>query len=454
MLHGTKAVISLAADASGSRLASGSIDYELNFWDFAGMDKMMKSFRKIQPSENHPIRCLQYSITGDRILVISGNSQAKVLDRDGFEKLECLKGDQYINDMAKTKGHVAGLTAGCWNPVKSEEFMTSAQDSTLRLWFTRSKEQINTIKPKALGGLKTVPTACTFNRDGNMIAAGCFDGSIQMWDTRKMFVNTTKCVRDAHQKGSEISSIVFSYLGTQIATRCCDNTMKLWDMRALKSPLHVFEDLFSRYDTTDCTFSPDDTILLTGESLLKDKDTAHLFFFNAKTFETINKIPVTNSHVVKTLWHPKLNQIFVGCGNGVIKGYYDERRSLRGAKLCVVKTYRKKKQTEIAGSVQVITPHALPMFRQEKSRSLRKQMEKDRMDPTKSHRPDLPITSGQGGRVASSGGTLSSYVIRNLGLSKRVEDDQDPREAILKYAKDAEENPCKYNVLFNMKLDH
>ena len=68
-------------------------------------------------------------------------------------------------------------------------------------------------------------------------------------------------------------------------------------------------------------------------------------------------------------------------------------------------------------------------------------MEKDRLDPVKSRRPDLPITSGQGGRVASSGGTLSSYVIRNLGLSKRIEDDQDPREAILKYAKVAEENP-------------
>lgn len=32
-------------------------------------------------------------------------------------------------------------------------------------------------------------------------------------------------------------------------------------------------------------------------------------------------------------------------------------------------------------------------------------------------------------------------MIRNLGLSKRVEDDQDPREAILKYAKEAEEDP-------------
>lgn len=43
--------------------------------------------------------------------------------------------------------------------------------------------------------------------------------------------------------------------------------------------------------------------------------------------------------------------------------------------------------------------------------------------------------------MASSGGTLSSYVIRNLGLSKRVDDEQDPREAILKFAKEAEENP-------------
>lgn len=441
MHHGSKAVTALTSDASGARLASGSIDYELNFWDFAGMDKSMRSFRKIQPCENHPIRCLQYSVTGEQILVVSGNSQAKILDRDGFEKMECVKGDQYINDMSKTKGHIAGLTYGCWNPITREEFLTSSQDSTLRLWIVKMKEQKSVIKTRSQGGLKTSPTSCTFNRDGTLIAAGCFDGSIQMWDTRKMFVNTTHCVREAHQKGTEISSIVFSYLGNVLATRGCDETMKLWDMRAFKKPLHTFEGLLSRYDTTDCTFSPDDSMIVTGESLEKDKEAANLFFYNVKTFEEVNRIPVSNSHIVKTLWHPKLNQIFVGCGDGTIKGYYDEKRSMRGAKLCIVKTYRKKKQMEMAGTVQVITPHALPMFRQDKTRSLRKQMEKDRLDPVKSRRPDLPITSGQGGRVASSGGTLSSYVIRNLGLSKRVDDDQDPREAILKYAKDAEENP-------------
>lgn len=443
MLHGTKAITALAIDSSGARLVSGSIDYELCFWDFAGMDKSMKSFRKIQPCENHPIRCVQYSLTGEYILLVSGSSQAKIIDRDGYEKMECVKGDQYITDMSKTKGHVGGLTSGCWHPTKREEFLTSSLDSTLRLWFYRHKEQKQVIKTRAQGGLKTIPTSCTFNRDGTLIAAGCQDGSIQMWDTRKMFVNTTHCIRDAHQKGSEISSITFSHIGDLFATRCSgDETMKLWDMRTLKKPVNTFNDLYSRYDTTDVTFSPDDSLIVTGESLMKNKEAANLYFFDTKTFECVNKIPVTGSHVIKTIWHPKLNQIFVGCGNGVIKGYYDEKRSMRGAKLCVVKTYRKKKQTEIAGSVQVITPHALPLFRQEKSRSLRKQMEKDRMDPVKSRRPDLPIgTSGQGGRVASSGGTLSSYVIRNLGLSKRVDDDQDPREAILKYAKEAEENP-------------
>lgn len=52
---------------------------------------------------SHQIKSLQYSITGDVILVVSGNAQAKVLDRDGFNVMECVKGDQYIVDMANTK---------------------------------------------------------------------------------------------------------------------------------------------------------------------------------------------------------------------------------------------------------------------------------------------------------------------------------------------------------------
>ena len=309
------------------------------------------------------------------------------------------------------------------------------------MYFYRPRAHKAIIKCRAQNGVKTIPTTCAYNREGNVVACGCMDGSIQMWDHRKNFVNPSLILRTAHQQGSEISSLSFSYLGQQLASRGCDNTLKLWDLRSFKSPLFVAPNLFSRYDTTDCMFSPDDSMVITGESLAKGQESGRILFYNAKTFDVVHEIAVTNSHVIKTLWHPKLNQIFVGCGNGTVKAYYDSKKSMRGAKLCVVKTRHKQKHIEMMSTQQIITPHALPLFRQDRPKSVRKQMEKDRLDPVKSRRPDLPITSGQGGRVASSGGTLSSYVIRNLGLSKKIEDDQDPREAILKYAKEAEENP-------------
>lgn len=51
-------------------------------------------------------------------------------------------------------------------------------------------------------------------------------------------------------------------------------------------------------------------------------------------------------HVIRCLWHPKLNQMFVGCGDGAVKVYYDPEKSMRGAKLCIVKTKRKMKQVD------------------------------------------------------------------------------------------------------------
>ena len=442
MTHGTKAVVALAADPSGARLASGSVDYDLCFWDFGGMDASMRSFRTLQPCENYPIKCLQYSSTGDVILVISGSAQAKVLDRDGFEKCETIKGDQYINDMARTKGHTAPLNSGMWHPFIKEEYLTCSQDGTCRTWILyKPKAHKAIIKCRAEKGIKTVPTSCAYSREGTVVACGCVDGSIQMWDHRKAFVNPSLINRHAHGQGSDISSLSFSYLGYMLSSRSCDDTLKLWDLRSFKNPLFTASNLFSRYDTTDCMFSPDDSMVITGESLAKGQAAGRCLFYDTKTFDLIHEIEVTNSHVIKTLWHPKLNQIFVSCGNGTVMAYYDVKKSLRGAKLCAIKQRHKKKNVEIMLTQQIITPHALPLFRQDRPKSVRKQMEKDRLDPVKSRRPDLPITSGQGGRVASSGSTLSSYVIRNLGLSKRVEDDQDPREAILKFAKIAEEEP-------------
>ena len=53
--HGSKAISALGLDPSGSRLATGSYDFEMRFWDFAGMDRTLQSFRHLTPCEWYEI---------------------------------------------------------------------------------------------------------------------------------------------------------------------------------------------------------------------------------------------------------------------------------------------------------------------------------------------------------------------------------------------------------------
>lgn len=438
--HGNKTVSALALDPSGSRLVTGGYDYEVKFWDFNAMDASRRAFRTLQPFECHQIKSIQYSITGDVILVASGNAQAKVIDRDGFDVLECVKGDQYIVDMAKTKGHVAMLNNACWNPKVKDEFITCSNDGTVRIWNTENPKKNKTvIKTKNKQGKKTIPTHCCFSKDGRIIAAACQDGSIQAWDTRKPFIHTTYIQRTAHALGSDTSCLSFSHEGNSLASRGGDDTLKTWDLRNFKEYLNVAMNLTNYYPQTSCLFSPDDKLIVTGTSVKKGQGSGQLVFLERESLRKLYEFDVMESSVVSCLWHPKLNQIVVGCGNGTTKVYFDPEKSNKGAKLCAGNVKRKVASKEMPLKDHIITPHSLPMFREKRFKNKKKLKEADRKDPVRSHRPDLPVTGpGHGGRV-TSGMSLSAYVVKSMALE--MKDDSHPREAILKHAKAAAEDP-------------
>lgn len=44
-------VSALGLDPSGARLVTGGYDYDVRFWDFAGMDQALQAFRSLQPCE-------------------------------------------------------------------------------------------------------------------------------------------------------------------------------------------------------------------------------------------------------------------------------------------------------------------------------------------------------------------------------------------------------------------
>jgi len=149
-----------------------------------------------------------------------------------------------------------------------------------------------------------------------------------------------------------------------------------------------------------------------------------------------------DSTPVKVVWHPKINQIVTGLANGQITCLYSPETSLNGAKLLLNKGPAKKPTIESMASAllepQIITPHALPMFRDgDEGRSGKRKREKERMDPRKSKRPELPVTGpGKGGRVGAS---ATQHVVQNL--FRDTTRDQDPREALLKYAELADKDP-------------
>jgi hypothetical protein len=96
---------------------------------------------------------------------------------------------------------------------------------------------------------------------------------------------------------------------------------------------------------------------------------------------------------------------------------YSPVTSLNGAKLLLSKGPPRKvtieDMSDALAAPTILTPHALPMFRDlDPGRGTKRKREKDRMDPRKSRRPELPVTGpGKGGRVGAS---ATQHVVQNL----------------------------------------
>ena len=84
-----------------------------------------------------------------------------------------------------------------------------------------------------------------------LVCAVCNDGSIQMWDHRKNFVNVCLQIETAHTFGSEITGVQFAYDNRMLATRSNDETLKLWDIRwfGLSSSTFIAQRVHNMYRT-------------------------------------------------------------------------------------------------------------------------------------------------------------------------------------------------------------
>ncbi|KAF4623358.1 hypothetical protein D9613_001607 [Agrocybe pediades] len=385
----TKVVSSLALDPSGARIVSGSYDYDCKLWDFGGMDMRCKPFKSWEPAGTYYVNDLKFSNDGSKFLCVSGTTQVKLFDRDGEEEATFIKGDPYIRDMKNT---------AIWE-VENK----------------RKQKSVIVVKSKERGA-RTKVTTCNYSPDGNLIGGACLDGALHMWQTNSNFVRPSMTIENAHVKGTETGSLVFSVDRQTVLTRGGDDTVKLWDLRSFKKPLAVHSGLTTLYPTTNAVFSPDDKYVITGAGAISKGGQGRLVILNKNGLEEVKTLAVSATPV-KVAWHSKINQIVTGLSNGQIVVLYSPVTSLNGAKLLLSKGPPRKATIEDMSDAltapTILTPHALPMFRdQETGRGTKRKREKDRMDPKKSRRPELPVNGpGKGGRVGAS---ATQHVVQNL----------------------------------------
>ncbi|GJN40575.1 hypothetical protein PR202_gb29807 [Eleusine coracana subsp. coracana] len=411
----TKVVSALAVDHTGSRVLSGSYDYTVR------------------------------------------SAQAKIYDRDGLTLGEFVKGDMYIRDLKNTKGHISGLTSGEWNPKSKETILTSSEDGSIRLWDVSDfKSQKQVIKPKLPRPMRIPVTTCAWDYEGKRIVAGIGDGSIQLWTVKTGWGSRPDIyVEKTHTE--DITGVKFSTDGQILLSRSMDSTLKvisdevtfamqIWDLRKMKTPLKVFNDLPNNYAETNAGFSPDEQLIFTGTSIEKDGENGGLLcFFDRRRLELVSRVGISPQYsVIRCLWHPRINQVFATVGDKKEGGthiLYDPSISQRGALVCVGRAPRKKSVDDFEVQPVIHNPHALPLFRDQPSR--KRQREKILKDPLKSHKPEAPVNGpGFGGRVGTTKGSLlTQYLLKEGGLIKDTWMDEDPREAILKYADAAEKDP-------------
>ncbi|KAJ1841522.1 hypothetical protein LPJ73_006090, partial [Coemansia sp. RSA 2703] len=385
------------------------------------------------------IRIAKFSHDGSYILICSSaDPRAKLLDSSGRVVREFKRGDMYLLDMRRTAGHVAPLTSVDWNPRDPERFISSAADSTVRVWNCENaagQEQVLVAKTDA-GKRRPVISSCAYSYDGSMIGMSQVDdGSLSLWAANSSVKRPTHQLKGAHAAGSDISFVFMPDSHGILSRGSEDSMVKLWDIRRFDKPLAEISGMYAAATESNLALSPNSRNVLVGlgRSPQGEDTNAGVVVLDTSDLRVRRRLDMPfSSDVVSVCWHPHIDQIAASSSDGSIGVFYRNESVRGGAILCAGKRAVRRQVSEITGPI--ITPHALPLFKDEPSIASTGAKRRRAAERTK---PGVPVYGhGSGGNI---GVNETQHIMKTL--MKDTIRDEDPREALLRYAQVAESDP-------------
>jgi WD40 repeat protein len=282
-------VTGVAFSADGKRLASGSSDQTIKFWDVPTGQEMTTVASKIKE-----VQALAFSRDGHWLAAENSVDTVTLWDAATGGEVRRFPSNKPLGVLGSSWVYsIAFSPDGRW-------LASGVDDRTVRLWDVETGRSIRDLT----AGHRSVIYAA-FSPDGGWLASGGDEKTIKIWE-----VATGEEIRTLRGHKKDIYAVAFSSNGRYLASASADKSVKLWDV-ATGREIRTLTGHGS--DVTSIAFSPDSRWLASGSW---DKT---IKIWEVQTGQEVRTLTGYNHHIYAVAFDSHGRWLASGSEDGTIK---------------------------------------------------------------------------------------------------------------------------------------
>ena len=233
-------VTAVAFSADGQRLASGSWDQTVKFWDVSTGQELGTMASKMKE-----VQALAFSRDGHWLATENSSNTVILWDATTGREIRTLPGNKPLGVLGDSWVYsIAFSPDGQW-------LASGVDDKTVRLWDVTTGQAV-----RDLTALRRSVIYIAFSLDGRWLASGGDDKTIRIWE-----VSTGQEIRTLSGHKKNVYAVAFSPNGRWLASASADKSVRIWEV-ATGREVHALTGHGNV--VSSLTFSPDGRWLASG----------------------------------------------------------------------------------------------------------------------------------------------------------------------------------------------